>query len=337
MRLKTKIKDSYGTFINEIITEIERVRFKAYRTVNRYLIDLYLFIGKNLYEKVEVAKWGESVVEELSSDLRQKFPEMKGFSKENLWRMKKLYETYNKYEKLSPLVTELSWSHNLIILFQTKTIDEKEFYLKTCINERWSKRELERQIESSLFERFMLSEKTDKIIPKAAIKETERIFKEEYVLDFLGLKDEFSEIDLRRAILQNLKRFFLEFGNYFAFIGEEYEINIDNQDYKIDLLFYHRIFRCLVPVELKIGKFKPEYIGKMQFYLNVLDEKIRLPDENPSVGLILCKSKNEEVVRIAIGKRASRMKIATYSTKIINKKLLQQKLHSLSFPGEEIL
>jgi predicted nuclease of restriction endonuclease-like (RecB) superfamily len=258
---------------------------------------------------------------------------MKGFSVQNLWRMKQFYETYKDNEKLSPLVRELSWTHNLIILHNTETTEEKEFYLKTCVTERWSKRELERQIDSSLYERFMLSKKTDKLVPKTKERNILSHFKDEYVLDFLGLKDEFTEKDMRKAIIQNLKQFILEVGKYFTFVGEEYTLPVGNETYKVDLLFYHRLLRCLVAVELKIGKFKPEYIGKMQFYLSALDEKVKINEENPSVGLILCKSKDEEVVRITISRAISPMKIAIYRTKIINQKLLKQKLHSLPLPA----
>lgn len=322
----------YRKFFGKLKAEVIAARQRAYQTVNKQLVELYLNIGKSIYEKIEVSKWGEGIVETLANDLQREFPDMRGFSVQNLWRMKQLYEKYKNDEKLSTLLRELSWSHNVLILHQTDSVEEKEFYIKACINEKWSFRELERQIESSLYERFMLSKKTDKLIPKT--KETKVLvhFKDEYILDFLGLKDEFSEKDLRRVIVQNLKQFFLEFGKYFTFVGDEYRVTVGNEDYKVDLLFYHRLLRCLVAVELKIGKFKPEYIGKMQFYLSALDEKVKMSDENPSIGLILCKSKDEEVVRIAISKSLSPMKVATYRTKIIDRKLLKQKLHSLPMP-----
>jgi predicted nuclease of restriction endonuclease-like (RecB) superfamily len=322
----------YKKFLFDLKQKIIFARQKAYQTLNNQLIDLYFYIGKSIYEKVELSRWGDGIIERLSKDLHKRFPDIKGFSSQNLWRMKQLYETYKDSPKLSPLVRELSWSHNLIILHQTKTIEEKEFYIKTSISERWSKRELERQIESSLYERFMLSKKSKNLIENAGEKNILSHFKDEYVFDFLGLKDEFSENDLRKAIIQNLKQFILEFGKYFTFVGEEYKITVGNEDYKVDLLFFHRLLKCLVAVELKIGRFKPEYVGKMQFYLSALDEKEKIEGENPSLGLILCKSKNEEVVRIAMSKAASPVKVATYKTKIIDKKLLKQKLHSLPLP-----
>lgn len=327
-------KNEYSAFLGRLKREIVSARQKAYQSVNKQLTELYLLIGRGMHEKIEVSKWGEGIVEALAKDLQRAFPDMRGFSAQNLWRMKQIYETYKDHEKLSTLLRELPWSHNVLIVHHTSSIEEKEFYIKTCISERWSFRELQRQIESSLYERFMLSKKGDKLIPHT--KETGVLahFKDEYVFDFLGLKDDFTEGDLRKAILGNLKQFFLEFGRYFTFIGEEQKLTVGNEDYKVDLLFYHRLLRCLVAVELKIGKFKPEYVGKMQFYLSALDEKLKLNDENPSVGLILCKSKDEEVVRIAISSAVSAMKVATYRTKVIDKELLKKKLHSLPLPEE---
>ena len=322
----------YKNFLKQLVTQITHSRHEVYQTINRKLVDIYLYIGKSIYEKVELAKWGEGIVQKLSADLQKKFPDMKGFSAQNLWRMKELYETYKDNEKLSTLSRVLPWSHNVLILHQTSTYEEKEFYLKTCIAEMWSYRELQRQIDSSLYERFMLSRKTDHLIPKTKSKDQLSHFKDEYVLDFLGLKDDFSEKDLRKAIIQNLKHFFLEFGKYFTFVGEEFSVAVGKENFRIDLLFYHRLLHCLVAVDLKIGKFKPEYLGKMQFYLSALDEKVKLDEENPSVGLILCKSKDEDVVRIAMSKAISPMKVSIYRTKIIDRKLLQQKLQSLPFP-----
>ncbi|MBI5057790.1 MAG: DUF1016 domain-containing protein [Nitrospirae bacterium] len=322
-------KNAYKKFLGRLKDEIITARQKAYKTVNRQLVELYLSIGESIYEKVEVSKWGQGIVETLSQDLQKEFPDMKGFSSRNLWEMKKIFEKYKDKQKLQPLVAELSWSHNLVIVHQTDSVEENEFYLKTCITERWSRRELERQINSSLYERSMLSRKTNKLVPHSKEKNQMTHLKDEYIFDFLGLKDCFAEHDLRRAIVTNLKEFFLEFGSHLAFVGEEYKITVGNEDYNVDLLFYHRQYRCLVAIELKIGKFKPEYAGKMQFYLDALNEKLKLDEENPSVGLILCKSKDEEVVRIAISKALTSVKVATYKTKIIDRKLLKSKLHSL--------
>ena len=330
------IKNSdYKKFFIEIKARIVQARHEAYRAVNKELVVLYWDIGKGIVEKQERLGWGEAVVEKLADDLQREFAGMKGLSTQNLWRMKQFYVAYRQHEKLSALLRELSWTQNLCILHGAKTIEEKEFYIKTCIHERWSSRELERQLDSALFERYMLSKKPRTIVPKTKEKNPLAHFKNEYLLDFLGLQDGFSERDLRKAIVGNLKQFFLEFGRYFTFVGEEYPVVVGGEDFKIDLVFYHRVLRCLVAVELKIGAFRPEYVGKMQFYLEALDRKIKLDNENPSVGLILCKDHNKEVVEIAMSRVASPMQVSLYKTGIIDQKLLKKRLHALPLPESQ--
>jgi predicted nuclease of restriction endonuclease-like (RecB) superfamily len=324
------IKNSdYKKFFSEIKARVVQARYEAYRAVNKELICLYWDIGKGIVEKQERLGWGEAVVERLSLDLQREFAGVKGLSAQNLWRMKQFYVAYSKNEKLSALLRELSWTQNLYILHRAKTVEEKEFYIKTCIHERWSSRELERQLDSALFERYMLSRKPRMLVAKTKEKNPWSQFKSEYVLDFLGLQDGFQEKDLRKAIVGNLRHFFLEFGRNFTFVGEEYPVIIGGEDFKIDLVFYHRELRCLVAVELKIGAFKPEYVGKMQFYLEALDRKIKLEHENPSVGIILCKDRNKEVVEIAMSRAASPMQVSLYKTEIIDQRLLKRRLHGL--------
>jgi len=282
------------------------------------------------------------VVEKLSEDLRMKYPKQSGFSASNLWDCKRFYLIYRDFPKLRPLVAEISWTNNLILLNYTKTMEEKEFYIKMCLKERWSKRELQRQIDSAHFERFVLSKKPNKLMKierdKLAIPSDDihRHLKNEYVLEFLDLSETFSEKELRKAILENLRDFFLEFGKNLSFIGEEYPLVVDNEEFRIDLLFFHRELKCLVPIELKIGAFKPEYVGKMQFYPAALDEHIKLPHENPSIGLILCRSKKESVVRLTLSKTHKPIKISVYKTKLPDKKLIQQRLERIKLPKKLI-
>ena len=238
-----------------------------------------------------------------------------------------------KGEKLQPLPAELlfkvSWTNHVLILDKTNSDEEKEFYLKMCIKERWSSRELERQLDSSLFERYMLADKPKKVtalIPKHETKDLVNHFKDEYVLEFLDLRKEYSEKELEKAILDNLRDFFLEFGRSFTFVGSQYILNIGGKENKVDLLFYHRELRCLVAVELKISEFKASYVGQMQKYLAALDEKVRLLDEKESIGLILCKSQNHEEVRFALAKTLSPVKVATYRTKLPDKELIIKRL-----------
>ncbi len=335
--LKKKTQD-YEESLSSVIKKIEESKHQAITTVNKLLIELYWFIGETIVNLQEKSEWGGGVVEKLSQDLRMKYPEQSGFSSRNLWDCKRFHLTYRDYPKLRTSVAEISWSHNLLLLNKTKKMEEKEFYLKMAIKERWSFRELHRQIDSAYFERFMLSQKPDKLMKieqkelTIPLEDIHRHLKDEYILEFLDLSKTFSEKELRKAILNNLRDFFLEFGKNLSFIGEEYPLVIDGEEYRIDLLFFHRELKCLVPVELKIGEFKPEYVGKMQFYLAVLDEKIKLPDENPSVGLILCHSKKESVVRLTLSKSHKPMKISVYQTKLPDKKLIQQRLEKIKLP-----
>jgi len=291
------------------------------------VIDLYLEIGKYISRKVTADSWGKNVVEELAKYLENQVADSSGFSPRNLWRMKQFFETYQDDEKLSPVVREISWSNNLLILSGTKSLEEKEFYIRLVIRERYSKRELERQLNSGLYERVLLAKAGNfpEVLPGKDLREYG--FRDHYLLDFLQLPDGHSEKDLRKSILKNLRDFILEFGKDFILIGEEYRVQVGNEDYYIDLLFFHRELCCLVPFDLKIDRFKPDYIGKMNFYLEVLDREMKKPHENPSVGVILCKEKEEEIVEIALSRSLSPTLIATYETQLIDKNLLRQKLH----------
>ncbi len=340
---------SYTKILNNVLKYIEESKLRAFSEINKALLLAYWNIGQELSKN---AAYGKSVVEKLSGDLKFSYPEVKGYSVRNLWNMKRFYETYQKLqtmsgeskklqpttaefkgEKLQALPAELlfkvSWTNHALILDKTSSDEEKEFYLKICIKEKWSSRELTRQLDSSLFERYMLADKPKKVvalIPKHESKDIVKHFKDEYVLEFLNLKKEYSEKEFENAILNNLKDFFLEFGKSFAFIGSQYVLDIDGRENRIDLLFYNRELRCLVAVDLKIGEFKAAYVGQMQKYLAALDEKIRLADEKESIGLILCKSKKSEEVRFALAKTMSPVNVAIYKTKLPSKELILKRL-----------
>ena len=259
---------------------------------------------------------------------------MKGLSSQNLWRMKQFYEAYHTNPKLSPLVREISWTNNMIILSKSKTEEEREFYIRLSIKERLSKRELERQMDSAVFERVILSEEKLSPVVREIHPSANQAFKDNYILDFLSLPKKFSEKNLRKSIIQNLKNFILEFGKDFAFVGEEYRIQVGKKDFYIDLVFYHRDLQCLVAIDLKITDFKPEYLGKMEFYLEALDRDIKKGHEKPSVGLILCKSKDSKIVEYALNRSISPTLISQYETKLIDKKLLENKLDEFFELGE---
>ena len=242
--------------------------------------------------------------------------------------MRQFYETYKDDEFVTPLVTQISWTNHLLIMSGSKTAEERHFYMALCAKEHYSKRELERQIDTSYYERSMISSK--KPLPESVSHDVRESILDTYVLEFLDLPEQFSEKNLRKAIIENLKQFILEFGRDFTFIGEEYRVQVGNTDFFIDLLFYNRALSCLVPIELKIGKFKPEHIGQINFYLEALDRDVKRPNENPSVGVILCASKDDAVVEYALSRSMSPTLVADYRLCLPDKTLLQNKLRELT-------
>jgi len=320
----------------EVVNLIKKAKYKAIKSINEELIKLYWSVGEYIYKKLQYSEWGEGVVDKLAIFINKNHPEIKGFSNKNLFRMKQFYQTYKDNTKVSTLLRELSWSNNRIIISKSKSPEEREFYINLCIKERYSFRELERQIDSCFYERTMLSKKvsttlaqTTKLssVERELHKDVTKVFKDTYVLEFLDLPNEFSEKDLRKSLIKNFRQFILEFGKDFTFIGEEFKVQVGNNDYFIDLLFYHRELRCLVAFELKLDNFKPEYLGKINFYLEALDRNVKKEYENPSVGIILCKNKDKEVVEYSFNRNLSHTLVSEYKTKLINKKLLQEKLH----------
>ena len=315
---------------SDIVQLIRQARNNAIKAVNTELINLYWEIGAHISQKVEASEWGKSVVKELAIFIQQTDPQLKGFSDKNLWRMKQFYETYKDEPKLSPLVRELSWTHNTIIFSRCKTAEEREYYLRLCIKERYSTRELERQISTSHFERTMLGNQKLSAVLRELHPSINNTFKDNYVLEFLGLPMQHDESHLQKALIKNMKQFILELGKDFIFVGEEYRLQVGNQDFFIDLLFFHRGLAALVAFELKIAKFSPEHLGQLSFYLEALDRDVRKPHENPSIGVLLCRDKDEDVVEYALSRHLSPTMVAQYELQLPDKKLIQAKLHELS-------
>ena len=311
----------------EIAQIIEDARDNAYRKVNEELILMYKKVGQFLSEKSKDTTYGDGYIDSLSEYIRQQFPGIKGFNRRGLYRMKQFYETYARNEKVSALLTQLSWTNHLIIMSGSKSNEEREFYIRLAVKERYSSRQLERQMDSGYYERYMLSK--EKLLPEP-LNIQQNPFLDSYVVEFLDLPDTFHENDFRRALVKGMREFILEMGKDFTFIGEEYPIQVGGEDYRIDLLFFHRSLHCLVAMELKVGKFKPEYVSKMDFYLEGLDRQIKKPDENPSVGLILCASKNDEVVEYAMSRTLSPMMVAQYQLQLPDKDILRRKLQELA-------
>ncbi|MDY0161438.1 MAG: PDDEXK nuclease domain-containing protein, partial [Bacteroidales bacterium] len=310
MKNKTNISHQFA----EVHSLIRQAKAKVSRTINTDLIELYWQIGAYVYQKIKDSEWGKSVVQDLSNFINKNEPDLKGFSAQNIWRMRQFYEAYYKNEKLSALLREISWTNNLLILSKSESTEEREFYIRLAKQEMYSSRELERQIDSGLYERTVTAGKNISAVLREIHPKAEQNLRDKYVVDFLSLPKIHSEQDLRKAIILNLKDFILEFGKDFTFVGEEYRLQVGNKDFYVDLLFYHRDLQCLVAFDLKITDFKPEYMGKMEFYLEALDKNVKKTHEKPSLGIILCKNHDSQVVQYALNRTVSPAMIAKYQT-----------------------
>lgn len=315
------------TGVDYLIQVIRQSRQNALRKVNEELINMYWKVGQYLSEESENASFGDAYIDSVAAKIQTSFPGIKGFDRRGLYRMKKFYETYKDDEFVTTVLSQISWSNHLTIISKSKTKEERHFYITLCIKENYSARELARQIESGYYERYMLSKEKELPEPINGLKDNP--FLDSYVIEFLDLPLNFKENDLRNGLIKNMKDFILEVGKDFTFIGQEYKVQVGGEDYRIDLLFYHRGLRCLVAFELKVGKFKPEYISKMDFYLEALDRQKKKYDENPSVGIILCASKDDEVVEYAMSRTLSPLMVAEYQLQLPDKKVLQKKLQEL--------
>lgn len=327
------LETSYLNDFEKIRQFIEQAKNEAASQVNGTVISLYWNIGKFVSEKTQKEGWGRSTVKQLSQYILSKEPGIRGYSAQNIWRMKQFFETYQDKPEFSALLRANTWSNNLHIMSKTKTDEEKEFYLKLAAKEKYKARELERQIDSGYYERLLLSD--GKAPSGIRHMENTGMIRDLYMLEFLNLQEPYKEFDLKQAILKNMKQFLLEFGRDFIFMGEEYHLQVGKHDYFVDLLFFHRELQCLVAIDLKIDDFKPEYLGKMEFYLEALDRDIKKPHENPSVGIILCKSKDEDVVEYALSRNMTSTMISEYHTKLISKEILRKKLDELYEAADE--
>jgi predicted nuclease of restriction endonuclease-like (RecB) superfamily len=293
--------DNYGQLLREIKQHIRSAQYEALKAVNQKLIALYWDIGKSIVTRQQGETWGKSVVEQLAKDLQQEFSGIGGFSARNIWNMRSFYLTYSSNEKLQPMVAEISWTHNLIIMQKCKDGEMREFYIRMARKFGWTKNVLIHQIDNQSYEKTLLNQTNfDETVSESIRFQAKLAVKDEYTFDFLELADEHSERQLEQAILAAVEPFLQEMGGMFAFVGSQYRLEIGNKEYFIDLLLFHRRLKCLVAIELKIGEFVPEYVGKMQFYLAALDDLVRLPEENPPIGIILCKSKQRTIVEYAL-------------------------------------
>ena len=303
----------YRQLLSEIKNRVRAAQLEAFRAVNRELVAMYWDIGHMIVTKQAGQTWGKSVVEKLAGDLQAEFPGICGFSSSNLWRMRLFYETYQTNEKLAPLVREIAWSHNLVILQRCKDPLEREFYIRMTRKFGWSKNVLIHQIDNQSYEKTLLNQTNfDKAVTPEIRAQAKLAVKDEYIFDFLELGKEHAERELERALIERIEDFLRAMGGLFAFVGSQFRLEVDGREYFIDLLLYHRRLKCLVAVELKIGEFEPEFVGKMQFYLAALDDTVREKGENPSIGIILCKEKRRTIVEYALRVANKPIGVATY-------------------------
>ncbi len=307
------IPKDYAVLLNDIKQRIRSAQYEALKAVNKELISLYWDIGRMIVERQKGETWGKSVVERLARDLQAEFPGIGGFSASNLWRIKLFHETYAHNPKLAPLVREIGWSRNIIIMEWCRDDLEREFYIRMTRKFGWSKNVLIHQIENQSYEKTLLNQTNfEQTLPAEIRNQAKLAVKDEYTFDFLELGDEYSERQLEQAALAKIEPFLREMGGVFSFIGSQYRLEVSDKEYFIDLLLYHRRLKCLVALELKIGEFIPEYVGKMQFYLAALDDMARMDDENPSIGIILCKSKDKTIVEYALRESNKPIGVAAY-------------------------
>jgi predicted nuclease of restriction endonuclease-like (RecB) superfamily len=305
---------TYPDFLITVKSRIQQAQYEALKAVNLQLIELYWDIGRMIVDKQDQEGWGRSVVEQLAKDLQAEFPGVGGFSSANLWRMRTFYITYQDNVNLAPLVREIGWSHNVVIMEKCKDDLQREFYLKMTRKFGWTKSVLMQQIAANAYEKYLLNQTNfDKTLPAKSERNASLAVKDEYMFGFLNLAPEHKESELEKAIVHNIRKFLLEMGGYYTFVGNQYRMEVGGQEFFIDLLLYHRKLRSLIALELKIGEFKPEYAGKMQFYLAVLNDKVRLPDENPSIGIIICQTKNRTIVEYALKNTDQPIGVSSYT------------------------
>lgn len=317
-------KSDYLKFLKEIKEKISFARINAYRKLNRELIKLYWDIGKNIVERQQKFNWGRSVVEKLSKDLITEFEGKEGFSPNNLWRMRIFYLTYKNNLKLAQAVQEIPWGQNIVIMQRVKVAELKEYYIKATIQFGWSRNVLVHQIEAEAHKQVKVKKMHNfpKTLPVHLAEQADIAIKDSYILDFLDVEEPVKERELERQLLMHLKNFIIELGLGFCFVGNQYPLRLKDKEYYIDLLFFHRHLKCLVAFDLKIGEFKAEYAGKMNFYLNLLDDLVRLPKENSSIGIILCKDRNRLEVEYALHGIRKPIGVSKYKvTKKLPKKL----------------
>jgi predicted nuclease of restriction endonuclease-like (RecB) superfamily len=292
---------TYANLLQSLKTEISQARIRAHLSVNKEMISLYWNIGNQILERQKVEGWGTKVIENISKDLRSEFPEMKGLSARNLKYMRKFAEEYPDQAIVQQLVAQIPWGHICIIMDKLDNLEEKIWYIKRTIEDGWSRNVLSFQIKSNLYARDGKSiNNFQSTLPSPQSDLAASIIKDPYNLEFLDIRGKFHERELEENLIDHIRKFLLELGQGFAFVGNQYHVELEGEDYYMDLVFYHIKLKCYVVIELKTGKFKPEYAGKLNFYLNLMDRQIKDDSDNPTIGLILCEEKKGITVEYAI-------------------------------------
>ena len=314
-KVAKRLPDDYAALLIQVKERVRSAQYEALKAVNKELVGLYWDIGRLIVERQVDSEHGSAIAERLATDLQREFPGTSGFSRRNIFYMREFHLTYRDLPKVQPLVAQIGWSHNLVILQRCKESLEREFYIRMARKFGWSKNVLIHQIENQSYEKTLLGKTNfDKALTPAQRAQAKLAVKDEYTFDFLELGEEHSERELERALIARVEDFLRAMGGMFAFLGSQFRLELEDKEYFIDLLLYHRRLKCLVAVELKVGEFQPEFVGKMQFYLTALDRQVREAGENPSIGIILCKEKNRTIVEYALHDARKPIGVAAYRT-----------------------
>jgi predicted nuclease of restriction endonuclease-like (RecB) superfamily len=310
--------NNYSNTLQEIKSSIHQSQTKAVLAVNRVLIELYWEIGNQILKQQAEEGWGTKVIQQLSKDLKTAFPDMKGLSERNLKYMRQFAQTYSEFEFVQQVVAQIPWGHNCLLMSKLENKITRTWYAKKTIENGWSRNVLSHQIELQLFERQgKVISNFSKTLPEPQSDLVQQALKDRYIFDFLNLEERAKETELEKQLIENISKFLLELGAGFAFISQQYNLEIGHNDYYIDLLFYHTRLHCYVAIELKTGEFKPEYIGKMNFYLSALDDTIKTASDNPSIGLILCKTKDNITAEYALRGMSQPIGVSDYQLKAL--------------------
>lgn len=310
---RASIAEGYDDFLHDLKERIRNAQVRAVLAVNRELVLLYWQIGRDILTRQQQQGWGAKVIERLSTDLRSSFPEMKGFSRTNLLYMRAFAEAYPDEQIVQQLAGQIPWFHNCTLLDKVKNPTERVWYIQQTIEYGWSRNVLVHQIESGLYRcQGKATTNFDRTLPKPQSELAQQLLKDPYNFDFLSLGKDALERDLEQALIDHIRDFLLELGVGFAFVGSQYHLEVGGQDFYIDLLFYHLRLRCYVVVDLKMSDFQPEFSGKMNFYLSATDDLLRHPDDQPSIGIILCKSKNQVIAEYALRDLSKPIGVSAY-------------------------